>query len=132
MYTLYTFNIFLKVAEINFCCLYQFLVQRSMYKRITSHIQRGILLSIITLFNTVTEDITFWVNSLNLIVLQIFLMQICQAYGNDTQTVRFIVFRCRVSQLTGYEPQDLVEKTLYHYIHGCDIMHMRFSHHTRK
>lgn len=39
---------------------------------------------------------------------------------------------CRVSQLTGFEPQDLIEKTLYHYIHGCDIMHMRFSHHTRE
>lgn len=39
---------------------------------------------------------------------------------------------CRVAQLTGYEPQDLIEKTLYHYIHGCDIMHMRFSHHTRE
>lgn len=34
----------------------------------------------------------------------------------------------RVSQLTGYEPQDLIEKTLYHYIHGSDIQSMRFSH----
>lgn len=38
----------------------------------------------------------------------------------------------RVSQLTGYEPQDLIEKTLYHYIHGCDILHMKYSHHTCK
>lgn len=38
----------------------------------------------------------------------------------------------RVAQLTGYEPQDLIEKTLYHYIHSSDIMAMRFSHHQRK
>lgn len=37
----------------------------------------------------------------------------------------------RVAQLTGYEPQDLIEKTLYHYIHACDILHMRLAHHTR-
>ncbi|XP_059485989.1 single-minded homolog 1-like [Neocloeon triangulifer] len=44
--------------------------------------------------------------------------------------MKLIFLDARVSQLTGYEPQDLIEKTLYHYIHGCDIMHMRFSHHT--
>jgi len=38
---------------------------------------------------------------------------------------------CRVSQLTGYEPQELIEKTLYHYIHACDILHMRHAHQTR-
>lgn len=38
----------------------------------------------------------------------------------------------RVGKLTGYEPQDLIEKTLYHYIHGCDIIHMRYAHHQRK
>lgn len=38
----------------------------------------------------------------------------------------------RVAQLTGYEPQDLIEKTLYHYIHGSDIFAMRFSHHQCK
>ena len=26
----------------------------------------------------------------------------------------------RVTELTGYEPQDLIEKTLYHHVHGCD------------
>lgn len=35
----------------------------------------------------------------------------------------------RVGVLTGYEPQDLIEKTLYQYIHGCDMLHMRYSHH---
>ena len=37
----------------------------------------------------------------------------------------------RVGQLTGYEPQDLIEKTLYQHIHACDVLHMRFSHHIR-
>lgn len=34
----------------------------------------------------------------------------------------------RVSQLTGYEPQDLIEKTLYQYIHASDILPMRYAH----
>lgn len=50
----------------------------------------------------------------------------------DFLTSFFHVSNYRVSQLTGYEPQDLIEKTLYHYIHGTDIMNMRISHHTRK
>lgn len=33
-----------------------------------------------------------------------------------------------MASLTGYEPQDLIEKTLYHYIHGTDVLHMRYSH----
>lgn len=44
--------------------------------------------------------------------------------------LKLIFLDARVSQLTGYEPQDLIEKTLYHYIHGCDMLHMRYSHHT--
>ncbi|KAL5010934.1 hypothetical protein ScPMuIL_013239 [Solemya velum] len=44
--------------------------------------------------------------------------------------LKLIFLDARVAQLTGYEPQDLIEKTLYHYIHACDIIHMRFSHHT--
>ncbi|KAK6637048.1 putative secreted beta-glucosidase sim1 [Polyplax serrata] len=43
--------------------------------------------------------------------------------------LRLIFLDARVSNLTGYEPQDLIEKTLYHYIHGCDVLHMRISHH---
>ncbi|XP_054163404.1 protein single-minded-like isoform X2 [Oppia nitens] len=42
--------------------------------------------------------------------------------------LKLIFLDARVSQLTGYEPQDLIEKTLYHYIHGSDIQNMRFSH----
>lgn len=38
----------------------------------------------------------------------------------------------RVSQLTGYEPQDLIEKTLYQYVHAADILHIRYSHQMRK
>ncbi|GBP38188.1 Single-minded homolog 2 [Eumeta japonica] len=34
----------------------------------------------------------------------------------------------RVAALTGYEPQDLIEKTLYHYVHGSDVLHVRHSH----
>lgn len=34
----------------------------------------------------------------------------------------------RVSQLTGFEPQDLIEKTLYQYVHASDIHHIRHSH----
>jgi len=46
--------------------------------------------------------------------------------------LKLIFLDARVANLTGYEPQDLIEKTLYHYVHGCDMMHMRFSHHTRE
>lgn len=42
------------------------------------------------------------------------------------------LFTYSVSQLTGYEPQDLIEKTLYQYIHAADIMAMRCSHQIRK
>lgn len=38
----------------------------------------------------------------------------------------------RVAHLTGYEPQDLIEKTLYHYVHGSDILALRYAHHQRK
>lgn len=42
--------------------------------------------------------------------------------------------RCfhRVTELTGYEPQDLIEKTLYHHVHGCDTFHLRYAHHLRE
>ncbi|KAB0802712.1 hypothetical protein PPYR_04898 [Photinus pyralis] len=43
--------------------------------------------------------------------------------------LKLIFLDARVAQLTGYEPQDLIEKTLYHYIHGGDIIPMKFSHH---
>ncbi|KAK9687434.1 PAS fold [Popillia japonica] len=43
--------------------------------------------------------------------------------------LKLIFLDARVAQLTGYEPQDLIEKTLYHYIHGGDILPMQFSHH---
>ncbi|XP_046751910.1 protein single-minded isoform X2 [Diprion similis] len=42
--------------------------------------------------------------------------------------LRLIFLDARVAQLTGYEPQDLIEKTLYQYVHGCDVMQMRYSH----
>uniref|UniRef100_A0A8B9HG66 SIM bHLH transcription factor 1a n=1 Tax=Astyanax mexicanus TaxID=7994 RepID=A0A8B9HG66_ASTMX len=39
------------------------------------------------------------------------------------------VCRCLVAELTGYEPQDLIEKTLYHHVHSCDTFHLRCAHH---
>ncbi|KAG5271490.1 hypothetical protein AALO_G00180420 [Alosa alosa] len=43
--------------------------------------------------------------------------------------MKLIFLDSRVAELTGYEPQDLIEKTLYHHVHGCDIFHLRCAHH---
>jgi len=43
-----------------------------------------------------------------------------------------MIISFRVSALTGYEPQDLIEKTLYQHIHVCDTIHIRLAHHTRQ
>ncbi|CAL4109388.1 unnamed protein product, partial [Meganyctiphanes norvegica] len=43
--------------------------------------------------------------------------------------LKLIFLDARVGVLTGFEPNELIEKTLYQYIHGCDMWHMRFSHH---
>ncbi|KAJ8917219.1 hypothetical protein NQ315_012711 [Exocentrus adspersus] len=43
--------------------------------------------------------------------------------------LKLIFLDARVAQLTGYEPQDLIEKTLYHYVHGNDMFALRYSHH---
>uniref|UniRef100_A0A3B3UZH0 SIM bHLH transcription factor 1 n=1 Tax=Poecilia latipinna TaxID=48699 RepID=A0A3B3UZH0_9TELE len=41
----------------------------------------------------------------------------------------FLDSRCALSSmLTGYEPQDLIEKTLYHHVHICDSFHLRYAH----
>uniref|UniRef100_A0A182XEK2 Single-minded n=1 Tax=Anopheles quadriannulatus TaxID=34691 RepID=A0A182XEK2_ANOQN len=42
--------------------------------------------------------------------------------------LKLIFLDAKVAQLTGYEPQDLIEKTLYQYVHAADILHMRYSH----
>ncbi|XP_055682081.1 single-minded homolog 2 isoform X2 [Lutzomyia longipalpis] len=42
--------------------------------------------------------------------------------------LKLIFLDARVSQLTGFEPQDLIEKTLYQYIHAADILHIRYAH----
>ncbi|XP_052242730.1 single-minded homolog 1-like isoform X2 [Dreissena polymorpha] len=44
--------------------------------------------------------------------------------------LKLIFLDARVGQLTGFEPQELIEKTLYHHIHVCDIVNMRFAHQT--
>ncbi|KXJ71184.1 hypothetical protein RP20_CCG021284 [Aedes albopictus] len=46
--------------------------------------------------------------------------------------LKLIFLDAKVAQLTGYEPQDLIEKTLYQYIHASDILHMRYSHQIRQ
>uniref|UniRef100_A0A669EQ06 SIM bHLH transcription factor 2 n=1 Tax=Oreochromis niloticus TaxID=8128 RepID=A0A669EQ06_ORENI len=42
---------------------------------------------------------------------------------------KLIFLDMRVAELTGYEPQDLIDKTLYHHVHACDIFHLRYAHH---
>lgn len=34
-----------------------------------------------------------------------------------------------MAELTGYEPQDLIEKTLYRLVHTGDTFHLRHAHH---
>ncbi|KAJ3589271.1 hypothetical protein NHX12_010116 [Muraenolepis orangiensis] len=46
--------------------------------------------------------------------------------------LKLIFLDSRVAELTGYEPQDLIEKTLYHHVHGCDVFHLRSAHHLRQ
>uniref|UniRef100_A0A8D3ANQ0 SIM bHLH transcription factor 1a n=1 Tax=Scophthalmus maximus TaxID=52904 RepID=A0A8D3ANQ0_SCOMX len=43
--------------------------------------------------------------------------------------MKLIFLDSRVADLTGYEPQDLIEKTLYHHVHSCDSFHLRCAHH---
>ncbi|XP_076607253.1 single-minded homolog 2 [Chaetodon auriga] len=42
---------------------------------------------------------------------------------------KLIFLDTRVAELTGFEPQDLIEKTLYHHVHTCDVFHLRCAHH---
>ncbi|XP_008331788.1 single-minded homolog 2 [Cynoglossus semilaevis] len=42
---------------------------------------------------------------------------------------KLIFLDTRVAELTGFEPQDLIEKTLYHHVHVCDVFHLRYAHH---
>eukprot|EP00090_Calanus_glacialis_P013498 TRINITY_DN22185_c0_g1_i1.p1 TRINITY_DN22185_c0_g1~~TRINITY_DN22185_c0_g1_i1.p1 ORF type:complete len:626 (-),score=99.82 TRINITY_DN22185_c0_g1_i1:177-2054(-) len=42
--------------------------------------------------------------------------------------LKLIFLDQRVAALTGYEPQDLIEKTLYQYIHASDMVPMRLTH----
>lgn len=62
-----------------------------------------------------------------------FCVWVCQyvQMGEDFMTLENVcVFvLLRVAELTGYEPQDLIEKTLYHHVHSCDSFHLRCAHH---
>lgn len=76
-------------------------------------------------------NVSSWYNINKLFSLSLIsLRKCCQCYA----IIKKAIFPPwpRVAQLTGYEPQDLIERTLYQYIHACDILHMRFAHHTRK
>ncbi|XP_040574313.1 single-minded homolog 2 isoform X1 [Lepeophtheirus salmonis] len=42
--------------------------------------------------------------------------------------LKLIFLDQKVLNLTGYEPQDLIEKTLYQYVHGSDMLALRMSH----
>uniref|UniRef100_A0A182K7B0 Single-minded n=1 Tax=Anopheles christyi TaxID=43041 RepID=A0A182K7B0_9DIPT len=44
--------------------------------------------------------------------------------------MKLIFLDAKVSQLTGYEPQDLIENTLYQYVHASDVVHIRQAHQT--
>ncbi|CAF0925344.1 unnamed protein product [Rotaria sordida] len=44
------------------------------------------------------------------------------------QDLKLLFLDSRVSQITGYEPQDLVDRTLYHYVHTQDLMALRWAH----
>lgn len=46
--------------------------------------------------------------------------------------LKLIFLDQHVSLLTGYEPQDLIEKTLYQYVHADDMLSMRNVHYTRE
>ena len=46
--------------------------------------------------------------------------------------LKLIFLDQHVSLLTGYEPQDLIEKTLYQYVHAEDMMSLRAVHLTCK
>uniref|UniRef100_A0A096LYC0 SIM bHLH transcription factor 2 n=1 Tax=Poecilia formosa TaxID=48698 RepID=A0A096LYC0_POEFO len=43
--------------------------------------------------------------------------------------LKLIFLDISVAELTGFEPQDLIEKTLYHHVHTCDVLHLRYAHH---
>ena len=42
--------------------------------------------------------------------------------------LKLIFLDGQVSPLTGYEPQDLIERTLYQYIHADDMLGIRSMH----
>jgi single-minded-like protein len=46
--------------------------------------------------------------------------------------LKLIFLDQQVGPLTGFEPQDLIEKTLYQYVHSDDMVGIRATHVTRK
>lgn len=46
--------------------------------------------------------------------------------------LKLIFLDQQVCALTGFEPQDLIEKTLYQYVHANDMMSIKMAHVTCK
>ena len=46
--------------------------------------------------------------------------------------LKLIFLDQQVGPLTGYEPQDLIERTLYQYVHADDMNGIRAAHITRE
>ncbi|CAF1029788.1 unnamed protein product [Adineta steineri] len=44
------------------------------------------------------------------------------------QDLKLLFLDSRVLQITGYEPQELVDRSLYHYVHTQDLMALRWAH----
>ncbi|XP_015429184.1 PREDICTED: single-minded homolog 2 [Dufourea novaeangliae] len=42
--------------------------------------------------------------------------------------LKLIFVDTRVTQMTGYNPPDLIEKTLYQYVHASDGFHLKYNH----
>ncbi|XP_053979895.1 single-minded homolog 2 isoform X2 [Hylaeus volcanicus] len=42
--------------------------------------------------------------------------------------LKLIFVDTRMAEMTGYNPPDLIEKNLYHYVHGCDACQLRQAH----
>lgn len=44
------------------------------------------------------------------------------------QDMKLLFLDSSVAQITGYEPQELVEKSFYHFVHTQDLMALRWAH----
>ena len=54
-------------------------------------------------------------------------MYVYQIITRAALDLKLIFLDQRVAALTGFEPQDLIEKTLYQYIHASDMVTLMFN-----